>query len=78
LGRQCEEKPDKDVRHVIRQGGYSFLGLGLALLGFFIWTAMPYFRGESCNMATIGLVLGAPAVAALWICGVAALIVSRR
>jgi hypothetical protein len=78
LGIICIERPGKDVRPYIRQGGFLLLGLGLALLVLGIWMAMPYFRGYSDNMALMGLVFGMPAIVVFWICGVAALIVGRR
>jgi hypothetical protein len=78
LGMICIEKPGKDVRPYIRQGGVLLLGLGLVLLVSCIWMAMPYFRGKSDNMGLIGLVFGMPAIVVFWICGVAALIVGRR
>jgi hypothetical protein len=78
LGMMCKEKPGNDVRPCIQQGGFVFLALGLALLAFCIWKAMPYFRGYSDNMALMPLVFGIPAMFVLLVCGVTALIVGRR
>ena len=78
LAGRCEVKPGRDVRPYIRQGGYSFLVLGLALAGLCMRVAVPYFRGESDSIALIGLAIGAPVIVALWVCGISALIVARK
>ena len=78
LAGRCKEEPGRDVRPYIRQGGFVLLGLGVAVAGFSVWSAMPYFRGESCSMAAIGLLFAPPVVVLLYALGVVALVQARR
>ena len=71
------EKPGNDIGPLLRKGGYVLLGSGFALATTFVWLAMPYFMGTSCNMALMALYLGTPVVMLLLIFGAMALYEAR-
>lgn len=78
LGRRCTSDEGEDVTPYIKQGGYVLMGLGAALAALSGWAALPYFTGESCSAALLGLFVGAPIVLVLWAVGITALVAARR
>lgn len=60
--------------------GGILLTFGIAVLGLGLYSALPYFRGESCSMALMGLVLSLPVSVPAVVVGAVLLLVawSRR